>query len=384
MENPLLLMIPGPTPVPEPVLFASARQPISHRSQDFRDLMADITAHLKWLHQTQNEVLILASSGTGAMEAGLINFLSPGDRVLVGCNGKFGDRWALVCEQLGLMTERITAPWGQALDPELFRLHLEADQKKQIKAVIVTHSETSTGVLNDLETISRHIKAHGRALSIIDAVTSLGICSVPVDEWGLDVVISASQKGYRMPPGLGFVCVSSKAWQAYEAARFPRFYLDLGKCRTDAATNTTPFTPPVNLFFALQMSLTMMKAEGLSTMFAHQQRLMQATRAALNALDLPLFVPDHYVASPAVTAIAPDQVAPETLRLKLQQQYGVMIAAGQDHMRGKLIRIGHLGYVCDRNIVTTIAAIEAALKDLDYPFQAGAGVEAAHRIFKGS
>lgn len=376
-----MLMIPGPTPVPEQVLFASAKPPISHRSQAFRDLMADITANLKWLHQTQNDVLILASSGTGAMEAGIINFLSPGDRVLVGCNGKFGDRWAHVCEQFGLTTERITVPWGEALDPDVFRQHLEADQDKQIKAVIVTHSETSTGVLNDLETISRHIKAHGQALSIIDAVTSLGICPVPVDEWGLDVVVSASQKGYRMPPGLGFVCVSPQAWQAYETACLPRFYLDLGKCRTDAANHTTPFTPPVNLFFALQVSLAMMKAEGLPSMFVHQQRLMQATRTAVRALELPLFVPDDSVASPAVTGIAPDRVAPETLRFKLQQQYGVVIAAGQDHLRGKLVRIGHLGYVCDRNILTTIAALEATLRALGYPCQSGAGIQAAHDIF---
>ncbi|WP_299487295.1 alanine--glyoxylate aminotransferase family protein [Acaryochloris sp. IP29b_bin.137] len=384
MENPLMLMIPGPTPVPEPVLFASAKPPISHRSQGFRDLMAEITANLKWLHQTQNDVLILASSGTGAMEAGIINVLSPGDRVLVGCNGKFGDRWAQVCEQFGLITERITVPWGEALDPEVFRQHLEADREKQIKGVIVTHSETSTGVLNDLETISRHIQDHGQALSIIDAVTSLGICPVPVDEWGLDVVVSASQKGYRMPPGLGFVCVSPRAWQADETARFPRFYLDLGKCRTDAAANTTPFTPPVNLYFALQVSLAMMKAEGLPSLFAHQQRLMQATRAAVRALELPLLVPDDRAASPAVTAIAPDQVAPETLRFKLQQQYGIVIAAGQDHMRGKLVRIGHLGYVCDRNIITTVAALEATLNSLGYPCQLGAGIKAAHNIFSAN
>lgn len=376
-----MLMIPGPTPVPEPVLFASAKPPISHRSPAFRELMAEITANLQWLHQTQNDVLILASSGTGAMEAGILNFLSPGDRVLVGCNGKFGDRWANVCELFGLITERISVPWGEALDPEVFRQHLVADREKQIKAVIVTHSETSTGVLNDLETISHHIKTHGHALSIIDAVTSLGICSVPVDEWGLDVVVSASQKGYRMPPGLGFICVSPLAWQAYGTARFPQFYLDLGKCRTDAAANTTPFTPAVNLFFALQASLAMMKAEGLSSLFAHQQRLMQATRAALRAMELPLFVPDDGVASPAVTAIAPDRVAPETLRFKLQQQYGVVIAAGQDHMRGKLVRIGHLGYVCDRNVITTIAALEATLNTLGHPCPIGAGIKAAHTIF---
>ncbi|WP_299414256.1 alanine--glyoxylate aminotransferase family protein [Acaryochloris sp. IP29b_bin.148] len=381
MDNPLMLMIPGPTPVPQQVLLASAQPPISHRSPEFRNLMADLTADLKWLHQTQNDVLILASSGTGAMEAGILNFLSPGDRVLVGCNGKFGDRWANLCDQFGLATERMTAPWGKALDPEAFRLHLQAQPNPPIKAVIITHSETSTGVLNDLETISHHIKAHSSALIIVDAVTSLGVCPVPMDEWRLDVVISASQKGYRMPPGLGFVAVSPFAWQAHATARFPRFYFDLGKYRIDAAANTTPFTPPVNLFFALQASLAMMKAEGLTRLFAHQQGLMQATRAALRALDLPLWVSDDAIASPAVTAIAPAQIDPELLRSHLRDQYGVVIAAGQDHMRGKLIRIGHLGYMCDRNILTTIAALEATLSDLGYPFQPGIGSQAAARCF---
>ncbi len=380
MDNPPTLMIPGPTPVPEQVLLASAQPPISHRSTDFRTLMAEITAHLKWLHQTQHDVLILASSGTGAMEAGMINFLSPGDRVLVGCNGKFGDRWADLCQQFGLETERITVPWGQALAPKDFQQHLATEHQQPIKAVIITHSETSTGVLNDLEAIAREVKAHSQALIIVDAVTSLGICPVPMDEWGLDVVVSASQKGYRMPPGLGFVAVSPRAWQAYGSARFPRFYLDLGKSQKDAVANTTPFTPPVNLFFALQASLQMMRSEGLATMFAHQQCLMHATRTALRALNLPLFVPNDALASPAVTAIQPDAVDPESLRFQLQQ-HGVIIAAGQDHMRGQLIRIGHLGYICRRDILTTVAALEAALQDLEYPFHLGVGIQAVQHSF---
>ena len=297
------------------------------------------------------------------------------------CNGKFGDRWADLCQQFGLVTERMTMSWGQPLDPNSFRQHLETEHNPPIKAVIVTHSETSTGVLNDLETIARQVKAHSQALIIVDAVTSLGICPVPVDAWGLDVVVSASQKGYRMPPGLGFVAVSPRAWQAYDSARFPRFYLDLGKSQKDAAANTTPFTPPVNLFYALQASLDMMRCEGLAQIFAHQHCLMHATRNALRALNLPLFVPDDALASPAVTAIQPDQIDPETLRLQLQKQHGVIIAAGQDHMRGRLIRIGHLGYVCHRDILTTVAALEATLQDLDYPFQPGVGIQAVQQSF---
>jgi aspartate aminotransferase-like enzyme len=279
MDDKLMLMIPGPTPVPEQVLLALAKHPIGHRSGDFTKIMAELTENLKWLHQTQNDVLMLTASGTGAMEAGIINFLSPGDRILVGCNGKFGDRWAELSAAFGLDVVKIEAEWGQPLDPEQFREKLEADTQKQIKAVVVTHSETSTGVLNDLETINRHVKAHGEALIIVDTVTSLGAVNVPVDAWGLDVVASGSQKAYMIPPGLGFVSVSPKAWAAYKTAKLPRFYLDLGKYSKDAAKNTTPFTPPVNMMVALQTALRMMKAEGLEAIFARHQRLTNATRS---------------------------------------------------------------------------------------------------------
>lgn len=194
-----MLMIPGPTPVPEQALLALSKHPIGHRSGDFSKIMEEVTANLKWLHQTQNDVLILTASGTGAMEAGIINFLSRGEKVLCGCNGKFGERWAEVATAYGLEVDTVTAEWGQPLDPEQFRAKLEADTNKEIKAVIITHSETSTGVINDLEAINRHVKAHG-ALIIVDAVTSLGAVHLPIDEWGIDVVASGSQKGYMIPP----------------------------------------------------------------------------------------------------------------------------------------------------------------------------------------
>ncbi len=377
MDDKLLLMIPGPTPVPERVLLAMAKHPIGHRSGDFNQIMKEVTQALQWLHQTQNDVLILAVSGTGAMEAGIINFLSPGDRVLVGCNGKFGDRWAEVCETYGLNVERITAEWGKALDPEQFRTQLEADTQKQIKAVIVTHSETSTAVLNDLETINRYVKDHGNALIMVDAVTSLGAIHLPVDEWGLDVVASGSQKGYMIPPGLGFVSVSTKAWEAYATAKLPRFYLDLGKYRKDAAKHSTPFTPPVNLFFGLQVALQMMQAEGLNAIFARHQRHKAATRAAMQAMGLPLLAADA-AASPAVTAVVPANVEAEIIRSALKKKFDIAIAGGQDHLKGKIFRIGHLGFVSDRDILTMVAALDAVLSELGSDgFVSGAGIAAA-------
>lgn len=383
MDDKQMLMIPGPTPVPERVLQALGKHPIGHRSGEFSAIMGEVTDGLKWLHQTQNDVLVLTASGTGAMEAGIINFLSPGDRVLAGCNGKFGDRWAEISEAYGLQVERINAEWGKPLDPEIFRQKLEADTDKQIKAVIITHSETSTAVLNDLETINRHVKAHGEALIIVDAVTSLGATHLPIDEWQLDVVGSGSQKGYMIPPGLGFVAVGPKAWEAYKTAKLPRYYLDLGKYQKSATKNSNPFTPSINLVFALQSALQMMKAEGLESIFARHHRHCIATRAAVKALGLPLLAADE-VASPAVTAVAPIGVEAEQIRSILKKRFDIALAGGQEHLKGKIFRIGHLGFVSDRDILAVISAIEAALQELKYDgFTPGAGVQAAAQILNG-
>jgi aspartate aminotransferase-like enzyme len=379
MDDKLMLMIPGPTPVPEKALTAMGRHPIGHRSGEFSDLVAEVLADLKWLHQTQNDVLVVTASGTGAMEAGIINVLSSGDRVLVGSNGKFGDRWAKVAKAYHLDVQTITADWGQPLDPEAFRQALEADTNKEIKAVILTHSETSSGVLNDLETINRHVKAHGEALIIVDAVTSLGACSVPIDEWGLDVVASGSQKGYMIPPGLGFVSMSDRAWNAYDSSNLPRFYFDLGPYRKNAAKNTTPFTPPVNLFFALQASLRMMRAEGLDSIFARHDRLKRAAREAVKAMGLPLLGPDD-CASPAVTAVAPTTVDAEQIRSVMKKQFDIALAGGQDHLKGKIFRIGHLGFVSDRDLLCAIGSLEATLQSLNAGNEPGAGITAAAKI----
>ncbi len=381
MDDKLLLMIPGPTPVPERALLALAKHPIAHRSREFEAITAEVTENLKWLHQTKSDVLVLTASGTGAMEAGIINFLSPGDRVLVGSNGKFGERWVEVARIYSLEVEEIKADWGKPLDPELFHQKLAADTDKQIKAVIITHNETSTGVLNDLAAINQYVKNHGKALIIVDGVTSLGAVNIPFDDWGIDVMVSGSQKGYMLPPGVGFVAVSPKAWEAYKTAKLPRYYLDLGKYRQDAAKNTTPFTPPVNMYYALQTTLKMMKAEGLENIFARHQRLMLATRAAMKSLNLELYAPDD-AASPAITAVAPTQVEAEKIRATIKKRFDIILAAGQDHLKEKVFRIGHLGFVSDRDILAAIASLELVLKDLDYKnFTPGAGVTAANEVF---
>ncbi len=352
MQDKLTLMIPGPTPVPETVLQALGRHPIGHRSADFQKIVKRTTEQLQWLHQTNNDVLVITGSGTAAMEAGIVNTLSRGDRVLCGDNGKFGERWVKVAKAYGLDVQ-------------------------VIKAVILTHSETSTGVINDLRSIASYVKAHGTAISIADCVTSLGATDVPMDDWGLDVIGSGSQKGYMMPPGLSFVAMSDKAWQAYERSDLPKFYLDLGKYRKSAKADSNPFTPAINLYFALEAALEMMQKEGLEAIFARHERHRRATSAAMQAIGLPLYAAAGH-GSPAITAVAPQGIDAETLRKEVKNRFDILLAGGQDHLKGHVFRIGHLGFVCDRDILTAVAAIEATLQDLGLGTVAtGAGVAAA-------
>jgi aspartate aminotransferase-like enzyme len=377
MQDKLTLMIPGPTPVPETVLKAMGRHPIGHRSGDFQAIVRRTTEQLKWLHQTSNDVLVITGSGTAAMEAGIVNTLSRGDRVLCGDNGKFGERWVKVAKAYGLEVQVIKAEWGQPLDPAAFRAALEEDTAKQIRAVILTHSETSTGVINDLQAIAAAVRDHGTALTIADCVTSLGAADVPMDAWGVDVIGSGSQKGYMMPPGLSFVAMSDKAWAAYERSDLPKFYLDLGKYRKSAQADSNPFTPAVNLYFALEAALQMMQEEGLAAIVRRHERHRRATIAAMRAIGLPLFAAEGH-GSPAITAVAPEGIDAEQLRKEVRSRYDILLAGGQDHLKGKVFRIGHLGFVCDRDVLTAVAAIEATLQQLGLAkAPTGSGVAAA-------
>ena len=377
MQDKLTLMIPGPTPVPESVLKAMGRHPIGHRSGDFQAVVQRTTEQLKWLHQTDGDVLVITGSGTAAMEAGIINTLSRGDKVLCGDNGKFGERWVKVARAFGLDVEVISAEWGQPLNPEAFRDALTADTNKAIRAVILTHSETSTGVINDLQTISSYVRAHGTAITIADCVTSLGATDVPMDAWGLDVVASGSQKGYMLPPGLSFVAMGERAWQAYERSDLPKFYLDLGAYRKTAAKNSNPFTPAVNLYLGLEVALEMMQQEGLEAIFARHSRHRAAAQAGMKAMGLPLFAAEGF-GSPAITAVAPEGVDAEQLRQEVKKKFDILLAGGQDHLKGKVFRIGHLGFVCDRDVITAVAAIESTLQSLGlHKGTMGSGVAAA-------
>jgi len=378
-------MIPGPTPVPEKVLHALCKHPIGHRSKEFQDLVASTTKNLQWLHQTQNDVLTITGSGTAAMEAGIINTLSKGDKVICGENGKFGERWVKVAKEFGLEVIKIDSEWGTPLDPEEFKKVLEEDKQKEIKAVILTHSETSTGVINDLETISAYIREHNTALSIIDCVTSLGACNVPVDEWGLDVVASGSQKGYMIPPGLSFIAISQKAWEAAEKSNIPKFYLNLKSYRKSLLTNSNPYTPAVNLVFALDEALKMMREEGLDNIFQRHNKHKLAMSNAVKALNLKLFADEKYL-SPSITAIKTEGIDAEEFRKAIKNNFDILLAGGQDHLKGKIFRVGQLGYVNDRDIITVVSAMSNTLLKLGKisAQQAGEALVMASKYLKGN
>ncbi len=379
MKEKLTLMIPGPTPVPERVLKALGKHPIGHRSPEFQEIVKSTTNLLKWLHQTKGDVLTITGSGTAAMEAGIINTLSKGDKVICGENGKFGERWVKVAKAYGLNVTTVKAPWGDPLDPESFKRIL--NEEKDIRAVIITHSETSTGVINNLEEISRAVKSHQNTIMIADCVTSIGSSNVPMDKWGIDVIASGSQKGYMMPPGLSFVAMSQKAWEANERSNLPKFYLDLLSYKKAADKNSNPYTPGVNLYFALEETLKLMKEEGLDSIFKRHNKHMKATQEAMNSMGLTLFAKKGY-GSPSITSVvANNNLNAEEIRKYIKNKFDILIAGGQDHLKGKIFRIGHLGFINDRDILTAVAAIEAAIEHMGASKKPlGTGVSTAVKI----
>ncbi|MFL2867588.1 MAG: pyridoxal-phosphate-dependent aminotransferase family protein [Prochlorococcus marinus] len=360
MQDKLNLMIPGPTPVPENVLSSMSKHPIGHRSGDFQEIVQKTTEQLKWLHQTTADVLTITGSGTAAMEAGIINTLSKGDQVICGDNGKFGERWVKVARAYGLDVKVVKADWGTPLDPNQFKRILEEDTNEKIKAVILTHSETSTGVINDLKSINNEVKNHSKAITIADCVTSLGACNIPMDEWGIDVIASGSQKGYMIPPGLSFVAMSKRAWEANNQSNLPKFYLDLKQYLKTVNQNSNPFTPAINLYFALEASLTMMQKEGLNNIFARHARHQKATQEGIKAMGLNLFTKENF-GSPAITAVKPENIDAESIRKAIKNDFDILLAGGQDHLKGKIFRIGHLGFVNNRDIISVISALESTL-----------------------
>lgn len=374
------LLTPGPTPLPPEVCEALARPIIHHRTPQFQAILKEATEGLKYVFQTKNDVFILASSGTGAMEAAAINLLSSGDTALVVQGGKFGERWTEICKSYGINTEIIDVEWGKAVSPAQISSKLHAPDSK-IKAVFTTLCETSTGVVNDIEAIGKIIK-DTEAVLVVDAISGLGAIDLKSDDWFCDVVVSGSQKGLMLPPGLGFISLSPKAWKLVEASKSAKYYFSLKAAKKALDKTDTPFTPAITLIIALNEALKMLKEDGLEKVFARHKKMADACRAAVKALGLELFAPS--ASSDVVTAVkVPQGIDGEKLVKTMRDTYGVTIAGGQAELKGKVFRIAHMGYIEEFDIIAGISCLEKVLYQMGYKFQLGSGVSAAERVFLG-
>ncbi|WXJ88479.1 Soluble hydrogenase 42 kDa subunit [Moorella thermoacetica] len=374
-----ILLLPGPTPVPPQVALAMARPAINHRGPEFKTLWAEVTSGLKDVFQTRAEVVILTASGTGGMEAAVANLISPGEKVLVVTIGAFGERFVQICRAFNVEAEVVAFPYGQAADPEVIAERLAADTGHEIKAILVQHNETSTGVLNDIQAISRARGDHP-ALLIVDSISGLAAADLPMDAWHIDVVIAGSQKAFMLPPGLTMLAVGERAWQAAEKCSNQRFYLDIKKARNSGLKGQTPFTPAVPLLYGLQESLRLLKAETLTGSYARHALMRDMVRAGVRALGLKLLA-DEAIASPAVTAVCvPEGMKPADIINPLRERFGVVVAGGQGAVKDQVFRIGHLGYVSFNDILAGLAALEAVLADAGVPVTRGAAVAAASTI----
>lgn len=383
MKDKQFLMIPGPTPVPETALLAMAKHPMGHRSSEFSAVLKEVFEDLKWLFQTKQDVFILTASGTGAMEAAIYNLVNAGDKVLSLVIGNFGERWAKIAKMRGADVETISVDWGQAISPDVLRQRLAQDINKEIKFVTLTHNETSTGVTNPLKELNDIIQEHG-AISIVDGVTSVGALPLKMDEWGIDVVVSGSQKGFMIPPGLAFIACSERAWKAHENCQNPSFYFNLKAYKKSAADNTTPYTPNVSLIMALRETLKMMKAEGLENICDRHAKLAAGLRAAVRSMGLQLFVEDDSIASNAITAILPPEgITVPDIRKTLNKDFDIVVANGQNQLQDKIFRMGHLGFVSERDIITAVGSLEMALVKLGYKLEKGSASSAAIKVMLG-
>jgi aspartate aminotransferase-like enzyme len=371
------LMAPGPTPVPSQVLLAMAQPILHHRTPEYEALFVEVRAGLKRLFQTSQDVLPFASSGTGVMEAAVANTLSAGDEVLLVRAGKFADRFAEICDAWGVRHVDLTAPFGETVAPARLADALRAHPNA--RAVLTQHSESSTGVLHDVRGYAAVTRATD-AILIVDAVSSLGIADLQMDAWGVDVVLSGSQKGLMLPPGLAFVAMSERAWAKNRTSTLPRYYFDLAAERKSVARNEAHFTPAVSIVVGLREVLKMIEAEGLPNVFKRHDRLARATRAGVEALGLTLFA--RATPTPSLTAVtAPAGIDGERIVAAFSTMHNITIAGGQGEMKGTLFRLGHMGYASELDTIVALAALEQVLADLGQPVDFGASVRAAQKVF---
>ncbi|MDH5457115.1 MAG: alanine--glyoxylate aminotransferase family protein [Nitrospinota bacterium] len=371
------LLAPGPTPVPETVNLEMAAPMVHHRTPQFSKIFGEAAEDAKYLFQTKQDVIILASTGTGGMESCITNLFSPGDKVLVVNGGKFGERWGKISQAYGLEPVWINVEWGQAVDVNKVKEALEND--KDIRAVLVQASETSTAVAHPIEALSKLTRDRDDVLLVVDGITGVGVFPLPMDEWGIDAIVTGSQKALQLPPGLALVALSDKAWKFADQSKCPHFYFDLKKERKNLADKTSAYTPAVSLVIGLRAVLKSFKEEGIENVHKRHNRLARATRAATQALGLTMVAPDA-PADSLTGVFLPDGIDGGKFVKSLRDDFGVTMAGGQDQWKGKVVRIAHLGYVDTFDTIVAIAAIEMALKKFGHAVELGKGVAAAQEI----
>lgn len=371
------LFTPGPTQVPERVQVAMSNPLVHHRGSRFKRIFAEVIEDLKYFFQTQGTVLTLTSSGTGAMEACVVNLLSKNDHVLAISGGKFGERWGSLCRAYGVDTHVMEVPWGEAVAPGDIKTYLK--KNPQTVAVFITHSETSTAVAADIQAIAGVVRNHSDALLVVDAITSAGVLPFKMQKWGIDVAVTGSQKGLMCPPGLAAVAISDRAWKRVVTSDLPKFYFDLKKEKSAQENMTSAWTPGITLFMGVREALKMVREDGLENLWAGYRLLAHATRESAKAVGLELFAKSP---SDSLTAVKlPETIDGLKFKKHLREQYGITVAGGQAQLKGKIIRIAHMGYYDTLDMVAMASALELALADFGWEFKPGAGVYTIQNIF---
>ena len=378
LQDQTILRIPGPSPIPPSVQRAMNQSMIGHRGKETSDMLKRITPGLKKVFGTDQEVAIIAGSGTAGLETAVVNVVKPGEEVLVVVTGAFGDRFTKICEAYNIKTHVLSVEWGKALNPEEVKEFLV--NSPNVKVVFSTYCETSTGVLNPIDKLALAVQEVSEALIVVDGVSCVAGVETKMNEWGIDVMVTGSQKAFMLPAGLTFVAASEKAWKVIEDNDQPRFYLNLKKYRDNLLKDTTPFTPALSLLFGLEQVLNLLEEEGLENVYARHELMKNMTRAAFKALDIPLLTTDED-ASPTVTAVQPEDFDAEEFRKILKKEFAISIAGGQQHLTGKIFRIGHMGYCSPADQLQIISAMEIALKKLGKDIELGKGTAAAQRIY---
>lgn len=382
MERRQYLQIPGPTNIPDRILRSLSKPLINHRGPEFEQLVSECVNGIKKLFRTSNDILIFPSSGSGALESAVVNILSPGDKIITVCQGVFSERVASIANNYNVNVFKIEKEWGQAVRADEIEEILKNDKEKEIKAVFLPQNETTSGITNDIKSVGKMMKESGHpAMLIVDVVSSFACLPLEVDKWGIDVAITASQKGLMLPPGMSIVAVSERAWKYIELSKMPKWYWDYKAVRDKMKENQFPYTPATTLLFGLKESLDIIEEEGIEKVWERHRRLAKAVRNAVKAMGLTLFSEEEYASDTVTAIIMPQGIKYKELASILSEKYNVIIGGGLQILQGKIFRIGHLGSVHELDIYAVMGAIEMALFELGYKVELGTAAKAVAGTF---